>query len=246
MKKVIVLLGLISSLAGLQAQAQEAKKAKEQLVRVSISKAYIPQGFDNNDITKVVIEGYFPNTCYRIKKQESGDIKINSEDKTIEITQRAYLYEGNCLMMMVPYSEIVEVGKLESVGDYKISDALSKNALGKMAVKEARNKDEADDYFYAMVSDAYMGLMENDEHLVILRGELPGNCWAITDKQAFMDGQDVVTILPIMTKSEGSACTDEHIPFVTTVKLPPLHAGKFLLNVRSLNGQAINRLFDVR
>ena len=219
--------------------------SSEKLVKVAVSKAYIPQGFDNNDITKVVVEGFFPNTCYRIKKQDATDVKIDRDKNTVEVTQRAYVYSGMCLQMIVPYTETVEIGKLASAGSYRIVDSLSKRELGKMAV-DTSTTTGPDDYFYAMVNDAHVSNTDSSEGQIIIRGELPTSCWDITDKKVFLDGKDVLTVLPIMTLVSKDACPSVRVPFETTIALPQLEAGRYLLNVRSLNGQSINKLFDAR
>ena len=99
---------------------------------------------------------------------------------------------------------------------------------------------------YAIINDAYVSFIETDERVVVLRGELPGSCWQINEKKIFMDGKDVLTVLPIITHITDDYCDDRRIPFVTTVKVPDLEAGRYLLNVRSLNGQSVNKLFDIR
>lgn len=249
MKKVFAVIGALAVLVGASANANANANAKaeiqqERLVKVAVSKAYIPQGFDNNDVTKVVVEGFFPNTCYKIKKQDAEDVTIDKNKKTIQVTQRAYVYSGMCLMMLVPFSETVEVGTLAAVGDYKVTDALSARELGRMTIANSKTTGP-DDFYYAMVSDAYVGTLDTDEKQVIIRGELPGNCWELTDKKIFVEGKDVLTVLPIMEQTSEEFCNSDRVPFVTTVTLPELAAGRYLLNVRALNGQSVNKLFDM-
>ena len=210
-------------------------------IAVSVAKAYVPQCFDSNDRTQVVVEGYFPNTCYRV-----GPNRAFKNDKgEIEITQTAYVYKGVCLMMIVPYQQTINVGILERSGDYKIVDTLSKKSLGTMPVATSKTTGP-DDFVYASISDAYVSYVETDERVVVIHGEVPGSCWEVSDKRVFRDGNDVLTVLPIMTQTSDDNCTEIPVPFVTTVKMPELSQGRYLLQVRSLSGQSVNKLFDVQ
>lgn len=243
MKKLTYLMCALSLALGL-GQLANAQANSDKVVTVELSQAYIPQGFDNNDVTKVVVEGFFPNTCYKVKKQEAADVKIDQDKKLIQVSQKAYVYNQMCLMMIVPFSETVEVGKIADAGEYKLTDSLSSRELGRMSVATSKTIGP-DDFFYAMVQDAYVDTSENNELVVVIKGELPGNCWELTEKRIFQDGKNVLTVLPIVEQTSSEYCTVKRVPFTTTVPVPTMNAGRYLLNVRSLNGQAVNKLFDV-
>src|SRR5690606_19009749 len=120
-------------------------------VAVSVAKAYVPQGFDNNDRTQIVIEGYFPNSCYRVGPNRA----FKNAKGEIEISQTAYVYKGICLMMIVPYQQTINIGVLETAGEYKIVDTLSRKGLGVMPVAVSKSSGP-DDYFYASINDAHV------------------------------------------------------------------------------------------
>lgn len=239
----LVLISLMAAAFGLSAAHADEGEAK--IVKVSVAKAYIPHGFDNNDVAKIVVEGFFPNTCYKMKKQEKEDVVVDTETREIRVTQRAYKYDGMCLMMVVPYTQTIEVGQLTNVGDYQVQDTLTRRRLGVMPVAKSETTGP-DDFTYATINDAYVGQIETDEKRIILEGQLPGSCWELTSKRAFLDGNEVVTVLPIMNFIADDNCDEKPVKFVTSLPLPELASGRYLLNVRSLNGQAVNKLFDVK
>ena len=240
--KVLILCSLIIGLFGFT--TAQAEQSDSKIVKVSVAKAYIPHGFDNNDVTKIVVEGFFPNTCYKLKKQEKEDVSIDPDTKQIKVTQRAYKYDQMCLMVVVPFNQTIEVGQLKNIGDYSIMDTLTSRSLGVMPVAKSETSGP-DDFTYATINDAYVGIIETDERKIILEGQLPGSCWELTSKRAFLDGRDVLTVLPIMNFIADDDCDDKPVKFVTSIPLPELTTGRYLLNVRSLNGQAVNKLFDV-
>lgn len=237
---------LTSLLLGLNLAFAEDRSAPQdtEVVTVPVSRAYIPHGFDNNDVTKIVVEGFFPNTCYKVKKQTPEDVIVDPSGE-IQVTQKAYKYNGMCLMVMVPFSQTIEVGKIQQTGTYRVMDALSRKNLGVMPVAKSETEGP-DDYTYAIVNDAYVGKIETDQKKIVLDLELPGDCWELIDKRAYLDGQDVLTVLPIMDFTADDNCGETPVKKLTTMELPNLRTGRYLLNVRSLNGQAVKKLFDVR
>ena len=212
-----ILFGLFIGLSSFSTSfAGVYEDAGSEIVKVSVGKAYIPQGFDNNDVVKIVVEGFFPSTCYKIKKKhESGDVIVDPVSKEIMITQHAYYYKGNCKPVTVPYVRTVEVGKLPNDGNYKLVDAFSGRELGVIPVRLSTTAGP-DDFTYAIMSDAYVSLNGDDENVIVLKGELPSNCWKVVEKRAFVDGPDVLTVLPIIEeKKPGQICSQQVVPFAT-------------------------------
>ncbi len=209
-------------------------------VTVALSTAYIPAGFDSNDRAQIVVEGFFPNTCYRV-----GPYEKNFDAKThqLVITQKAYKYRGMCLNMIVPYNQTIQLGILDK-NTYSIRDGGNNEEMGELPVSKASN-DGPDDYLYASVTDAYVGTIENNRRGIILQGELPGNCWQIKEKRVTLDNKNVLVVMPILEKTTEQKCNDERIPFSVTAEIPKVPPGRYLLHVRTLNGQAINKLVDL-
>jgi hypothetical protein len=209
-------------------------------VSVPLSTAYIPGGFDSNDRAQVVVEGYFPNTCYRVGPY---DKKMNASKKELAITQLAYKYRGVCLMMIVPFHQTVQLGIL-SADNYTVKDGNSNKLMGILPVQLASNSGP-DDSLYASVNDAYLGVVDGSKRAIVIQGELPGDCWELKEKKTVLDGKNVITVMPVIEKVREANCNDYRMPFMTTVDLPQVEPGRYLLHVRSLNGQSINKLVDL-
>jgi hypothetical protein len=95
------------------ARADDKPKVREQLV--AISDAFIPSGFDSDSDAFVVVNGLFPNGCYRFR-----DTKVDHVGPALhEVRAYAQVSEGLCLMVLVPFSKEVQLGKL-SAGDHAI------------------------------------------------------------------------------------------------------------------------------
>jgi hypothetical protein len=214
---------------------------RPNLVRVPIREAFIPTGFDSNDRALIVIAGAFSNTCHRIAPQT---VKVDEEAKTIVIDQGAFYYQGPCLMMLVEFNQTVQLGILKA-GQYDIVDGASKRSLGTLPVAEAKSSDP-DDHIYASIKDAYVTSVESGENIVVLKMTLPGTCWRLDEKRVLQEGKNVITVLPILAVRGDDNCIEQSFPYSTTVRLPKLNDGKYLLHVRSLEGQAITKLFDIQ
>ncbi|MEZ4750957.1 MAG: hypothetical protein R3B54_10145 [Bdellovibrionota bacterium] len=98
---------VLSLIFAVNANADDADKPVLQAV--ASVKAFVPVGFDDNDQSQIVIAGRFPNTCYQVGPYE---VKVDDADKSITVTQYAYVYSGVCLRMLVPYTQTVELGCL--------------------------------------------------------------------------------------------------------------------------------------
>lgn len=96
-------------------QLAEAKEGETHEQMVSIGDAYIPNGFDSSSDAFVVVNGLFPNSCYRFR-----EAKVEHVGPALhEVRAYATVTEGLCLMVLVPYSKEVQLGKL-SAGKHAI------------------------------------------------------------------------------------------------------------------------------
>ena len=95
------------------ARAEDMPEGKE--THITIGDAYIPSGFDSGSEAFAVVTGLFPNSCYRF-----SEAKIEHVSPTEHVVKAyAKVTEGLCLMVMVPYSKEVQIGRL-SVGTHSI------------------------------------------------------------------------------------------------------------------------------
>ncbi len=89
--------------------------AEEREVQVGFSDAFIPSGFDSNSDSFVVASGLFPNGCYRWKESDVRHPSTNVH----EIRASATVSQGMCLMVLVPFTKEIHLGKL-SIGNHAV------------------------------------------------------------------------------------------------------------------------------
>jgi len=216
------------------------------LVSVPLTKAYIPVGFDSNDLPEIMVTGQFADLCYQLEKQ---DVRVDQARQRITIFQRAYRYTGNhCWGLKVPFEQVTNLPLLEP-GDYEIVDGYSKSVLGKIQINRATHTGPGtgtDDFPYAPVSDLTLSLKKPFEYNVVVAGVLPNNCLRIHDVQVKVYS-DVVVILPILEFSAPASglCTAGYYPYRQQAPIGQLLGQHtYLFHARSMNGQAVNRLMD--
>jgi hypothetical protein len=90
----------------------DGNEPESKEVVVGVSDALVPGGFDSSTDAYVIESGVFPNGCYRWKRAEvtsSADQKNLHEIRTI-----ASVSQGMCLMVLVPFTKEVKLGKLSA------------------------------------------------------------------------------------------------------------------------------------
>lgn len=106
---------LLSLLAVFSIPLSYADEPKTRDVVVAITDAYVPSGFDSGSDAFVVVNGIFPNSCYRLK-----DSKVEHVGEALhEVTTYATVTEGMCLMVMLPFNKEAHLGRL-AVGEHRI------------------------------------------------------------------------------------------------------------------------------
>jgi hypothetical protein len=104
--KVALALLAVVSMAGVQAVAQRVHKD----VAVGVSDVFVPGGFDSSSDAYVVATGVFPNGCYAWKG-------ASVDHKTAfmhEVKTYATVSEGMCIMVLVPFTKEIALGKMAS------------------------------------------------------------------------------------------------------------------------------------
>jgi hypothetical protein len=84
-------------------------------VEVGVTDVFVPGGFDSEADAYVVASGIFPNGCYRWK----GATVKNVDSFNHEVKSVATVSQGMCLMVLVPFTKEVRLGKLAS-GTHKL------------------------------------------------------------------------------------------------------------------------------
>ena len=209
-------------------------------VNVGLSKAYIPAGFDDNDRVQFVVEGSFHNTCYKVGPWA---FRLDAQNKQIIVQQQAYVYPGICLQMVVPFHQTIDLGLVQQ-GSYAIVDAATHTKLGSIAINHTNNP-EPDDYLYAPMSDAYV-ITDKDtgEHTLAIVGSFSDRCTDFDEIRVGYNDQ-VIVVQPIVKHTENRFCEKIKTRFLKTVPLNKALTGMHLLHVRSMNGQAINKMLDL-
>ncbi len=113
MKLITLLFAAAVGFSGISANAALPSKID---VPVSINEAFIPGGFDADSDVYVIVSGLFSNSCYSWK---TANVAHNKATLTHEVMATASVSQGMCLMVLVPFSKEVQLGKL-GPGEHKI------------------------------------------------------------------------------------------------------------------------------
>lgn len=210
-----------------------------QLVDVPIDRGYIPVGFDDNDRSELTITGVFSNTCYKVGSYQA---RVDESLSTITIQQSAYYYSGVCLQIKVPYSQRIDLGILKE-GSYTVKDQLSGKVLGNIAIARAKSE-TPDDYLYAPVTDAFVQDAGDGKHILNLRGNFTDRCTKLKEVRVNYFS-DVIVVQPIATHEEQrGGCGHEKVRFQQAIDLKDGLTGSYMIHVRVMDGQALNRFTD--
>lgn len=206
-----------------------------ELVNVDARYVFVPEGFDDNDESTVMVDGYLPSGCYKLTRPE---YTVNEQSKTISIKPMARYFDVPCIEALIPYQFEVKLGILAE-GTWSVE--LNSDVVENLEVAESTSAGP-DDYLYAAVDAASVAADEAGNLTATLQGRFTNSCMVWEDLRV-QDNGKTINILPIM-KIEGENCTAGEFPFTRVVDLPEsVTAGRHLLHVRSLNGNAVNHLF---
>ncbi len=84
-----------------------AGEGSSKLMQIGISDVFIPAGFDSASDVYVVASGVFPNGCYR---WSHADV-VHKDAYSHEVRSMANVSQGMCIMVLVPFSKEVKLGK---------------------------------------------------------------------------------------------------------------------------------------
>lgn len=104
---------LMSLIFSQGALAEDAPATRE--VTIGVNDVFVPGGFDSQTDAYVVASGIFPNGCYRWK---GANVK-NVSEFNHEVTSTATVSQGMCLMVLMPFTKDIHLGKL-SAGTHKL------------------------------------------------------------------------------------------------------------------------------
>ena len=231
----LILVFVFAVMFNFSARAEEVPYSQP----TEVLKAWIPIGFDSNDRTQILIDGILPSTCYRVG---SYSARVDGAAKVISLRQNVDSYHGLCLQMIIPFTQTVNIGHLDS-GEYTIVDETSGRNLGSLPISRAASP-MIDDFIYSNVHDVRVNHdLAAGTSTLVGDFDLPTRCTRF--KEAVVHYYpEVIVVQPILERIGGKVCGTSNTRAKFSVPLKNDLHGTFLLHVRSINGQAINKLVD--
>lgn len=205
--------------------------------------AFTPKGFDSNDNAQVILAGAFGDYCMKIGATKQ---KVDQDKKKIYI-QQSYSTNQDCndIEMYIPYSVEVNLGPLRE-GNYEVLVLDTDNQYTLMstlpiaAAKKSANG-HSDQLLYAPVSSIEFKNTNRATPQLEIKGVFTNTCLNFTSVQVHARMGDVFEILPIVSDRKSN-CAVSIQPFTKTIDLPGFPLRNTLIHVRSMNGQAINKV----
>jgi len=238
--RVTAMLAVVMMMVGVFTTSAQADEWPKE-VDLEVNYLFVPTGFDDNDETLVVLDGYLPSACHRLANPL---VTVDPVTKRIVVSPRAKEFKGVCPDVVVPFTQEVRLGQL-ATGNYEV---VTKNAKHREQLSVSRSKGPGpDDYLYAPVDRARVVYPQANQWVAVLEGRFTNTCLGIEETKVQLIGKTIM-VQPIMNfivpEEPGTPCKPIERPFRTTVVLPYLpQEGRYLLHVRSLNGQAVNEAF---
>ena len=218
--------------------------AADEIYLASTDTLFVPKGFDDNDKTQVVLDGWLDSSCDQVQTpkhtiHENGVIEI--EVKVLKAQP-----EKVCMPVLTRFTVVADLGVLPQ-GTYEI---VTNNGwlVEKLIVAEAASGGP-DDYRYADVDKLKVDYAPdapsttNSKWSVLLLGQYRNSC----EKIEFVEVKDsgaTFEVLPVLYQ-QGQNCLPVMQRFEYRVFLPDVQQeGRYLVHVRSANGEAVNHVFS--
>jgi hypothetical protein len=209
-----------------------------------VTKIFVPMDFDDNDNTEIVLQGFFPSTCYKVG---ATSFDIDAAAHTIVVKATSEKATGMiCAHVMTPFLQPVKVGILAE-GAWDV--VLSQNPELKSSFQIRKRTTEApDDFLYAPVAEATLRMEAGTgRQSLVLSGSFPlltHGCMQLRDVQLGSPTEDVLLALPIAEIAEGAVCEGAQRDFKVVVGLSQPFRGQGLLHVRSMGGHSLNSFIN--
>jgi hypothetical protein len=112
--KAVAMIVMMTTGYSVVGHASENQPPAKEVV-IGLNDVYVPAGFDSEADAYVIVNGIFPNGCYR---WSSAEVK-NDGQFNHEVKSKAMVSQGMCIMVLIPFTKEVRLGKLAS-GDHKL------------------------------------------------------------------------------------------------------------------------------
>lgn len=246
MRSVVLLVGL--ALAHSSFAAAEGRDRVFSEVDAPVERVFAPLGFDDNDNVNLVTYGTFPNSCYKV-----GPVtwRLVKETRTIELYPRALLVTGDdvaCAQVTVPFNQSFSLGALPP-GQYRVVLPRNQNIPAATVVIARAPSRSQDNFLYAPVESAHVTEKDADGvSKLILTGTMPHmfhGCMRLERVDHYMSPGNSLVVLPIAVVLSPAACAAQGVRLKFFYELPlrmKLLAGPLHVQVRTLNGQALNHI----
>jgi len=255
---IIKLIGVvIGTLTSATLWAMPAPVGEVGYPEVFIEKAFIPpHGFDDNDNIQIVLDGHLPNICYDLAEPKIN-IDVNTKEiqvwtyakkKSIHECSEVSFHHGAYLGWPVHFTRTISLGKLPA-DNYNVVYSLKKDTRQKRSFRvEKAQSSSADDAIYAPLTNVYIPEMiyETNNAEIIITGVLQAQCMELNSADIKIEKfSDIIVVMPVLRLVAGRDCGLSKVPLNQVVSLGELKAGRYLVHVRSMTGEAINRTFTV-
>ena len=240
MKRLLVSATFLSLLLT-HGETLKAQSQTPEFVPFKVSEVYIPKGFDDNDNLQVVIEGFFPNGCY---KTAPATFSLG-EDGTFHIQANAYQYYGFCIQMIVPFHQVVDLG-IHKANTYKV---IAEGVPTSKSIQvDPSTNNGPDDFLYAPVRQIYISKdpKQPNRRRILLSGEFTLSCMKLDHVKIPRNKNDsVIVVQPIAVMDESVKCENQMKQFEVSELLPELEQGRYLVHVRTQDGSSLNRIIQL-
>lgn len=222
-----------------------AQETAPELVVSPVDKVYVPLGFDDNDDAEVILHGHFPSSCYKVGPSTAH---VDAANHKIVIQPVAYHYRGTaCIDMRVSFIQSIKIGNVEP-GDYKIEVQSRPDARVTPLKINKSGTSDADDFLYASVDNALLETKGSD-HELIVRGQHPylfQGCVKLVELKYYMSPGDVMVVQPITRIANDNECDGAGSNrFEYRVPVKNVASGEYLIHVRVLDGNSVNKLVAI-
>lgn len=235
---------------GLVTQAEDFKTEEVRLEAVLTPS----KGYDDNDTVEVILHGTLKNACYSIGNAEFeriGENKISVKQFARKLTTGVCADESKLpthLLLQVPFTTELTLGQLGN-GPYQVVYNQSfGNSAGVRDLVVARSKlPSVDELPYASVSAALTRDVygPKDDVKVTINGVLTSSRMELNPVVQWEKVDDVYVVLPTVKVRNDVLCTYMLRPFQFNLNIGNSDPGHYLVHVRSMNGNSVNKVFEV-
>lgn len=232
-------LALLALTMSTVARGQSDDPVPNPPVPVAVRDVFVPVGFDSNDEVEVVLDGYLPDTCYKLAFSR---VELDDATKTFVVRQYARKVLGVCFETPVPFTTEVALGQVK-IGEYTVA---SRGGEAQPLEVNAAIHDGPDDFMYAPIDAVRVEKAPDGKRLqAVIEGRFTSSCMQFAELRLIDSGR-TLQLLPIIVLLQQDDCRIVERPFREIVALPRgMTSGRHLLHVRSLNGKAQNTVFTV-